>query len=230
MFFTPMTILGLVLTVSLYANSSLVCSKLFETKISNSILSIDDYEYYSNIFDKARGLNQRIPIFKTWKVDSDDAIRSGEYAAIYYYTVHPSFVEINSNLRKNTPEKELKPFIRAVIKLIISGLSKLPDFKGSVYRGGVRNEVFYDEVLEKYKVGTIITEPTFLSTSEGSRSRVHFKSDPLVDFYIVSKTGKDIQDIAINPKEHEILFLPGTRFHVDKVVDSPRLKIWMTEI
>jgi len=229
-FLTSIAILSLVLIMPLLGNSTTICSHIFSSEKENLILSDSVYDHYTKIFYEARERNSRIPPFKMWTFEPNDPIRPGEYAAIYYYTVHPSFVEMNTNLRRNIPEGDMRPYIRAAIKLAISGLSKLPDFKGPVYRGGLRNGEFYNEVLEKYKVGTIITEPTFLSTSEGSRLRSYFKSPPLADFYIISKTGKNIQDIAINPKEREVLFLPGTRFHVDKAIESPRLQIWMTEI
>jgi hypothetical protein len=63
-------------------------------------------------------------------------------------------------------------------------------------------------VLDRYQPGTVIREPAFTSSSANHS----FPGN--VQFEILSKNGRLIQDFASNAREAEVLFPPGTPFEV----------------
>jgi len=100
---------------------------------------------------------------------------------------------------------------RPLINLIRSGLEKLPRYEG-VVRRGVSTTLGQ---MPEYKVGATIVEEAFTSSTVGQVSLQH--RGP-VTFIIESLNGRNIQTVA-STQEGEVLFLPGTKFLVTKVVD-----------
>ena len=94
------------------------------------------------------------------------------------------------------------------IKFINEALNKLPNHEGVVFRGSKVEPV----QLAKYKVGQIITEKGFTSTSTKLAVAQAFSGN--VFYTIVSKTGKAIKDFSEFSAEDEVLFRSGTKFKV----------------
>lgn len=124
----------------------------------------------------------------------------------------PGYADLNRALREGTMDASQK----ARIDAINEALAKLPDHNGVVYRGTTLPQ----SVIDDYKVGEVVTEKAFTSTS--SSASTAFPGN--VEFSIVSKTGKDVAPYstveAMGIKENEILFRSGTNFEVlSKTVD-----------
>ncbi|WP_067566664.1 ADP-ribosyltransferase domain-containing protein [Nocardia acidivorans] len=101
----------------------------------------------------------------------------------------------------------IEPRIRAEIDALRAALVKLPDHVGMVYRG----VELPPSVLARYQKGSIVDEVAFLSTStkDGTFTGA-------VRFRIRAKRGKKITAYSKYAGEHEVVFLPGSRFQVDK--------------
>ncbi|BDT96263.1 hypothetical protein IFM12275_62390 [Nocardia sputorum] len=124
----------------------------------------------------------------------------------------PGYADLNRALREGTMDASQK----ARIDAINEALAKLPDHNGVVYRGTTLPQ----SVIDDYKVGEVVTEKAFTSTS--SSASTAFPGN--VEFTIVSKTGKDVAPYstveAMGVKENEILFRSGTNFEIlTKTVD-----------
>jgi NAD:arginine ADP-ribosyltransferase. len=94
------------------------------------------------------------------------------------------------------------------IKFMTEALNKLPNYEGVVFRGSKVEQ----KQLAKYKVGQIITEQGFTSTSSKLAVAQAFSGN--VFYTIVSKTGKAIKDFSEFSGEDEVLFRSGTKFKV----------------
>lgn len=99
-----------------------------------------------------------------------------------------------------------------------AALSRLPDYKGTVYRktGFKANEQHF------YKPGTVVEERAFTSTSSSKgvwSGELHFE--------ITSATGKLVRSLSLHPHEDEVLFRSGTKF---RVISNNSSKIHMEEI
>lgn len=94
------------------------------------------------------------------------------------------------------------------IKFINEALNKLPNYEGIVFRGSKVEQ----KQLAKYKVGQIITEKGFTSTSSNMAVAQAFSGN--VFYTIFSKTGKAIKDFSEFSGEDEVLFRSGTKFKV----------------
>ena len=98
------------------------------------------------------------------------------------------------------------------IKVAESGLEQLPNFEGVVYRGIDMNKI--PNLSDKYKIGNIVTEEAFTSSSTVKRGA--FKRDTFIT--ITSRTGKDVSFLSDFPKQKEILFKPNTKFRILEVI------------
>jgi len=108
-------------------------------------------------------------------------------------------------------------------KLLVKSLAKIPDYEGLVFRSVNLTK----PELEKYKhaldSNTLITEPTFVSTTKSRLIAMAFNGNTL--FRIFSKTGKAIEKIAKfgihnPPNEKEILFRPNRIFRVLEITEE----------
>ncbi len=124
----------------------------------------------------------------------------------------------------------------------IRGLSKLPPFTGMVYAGGALPKA---EALARFKTGETQVRKSFASTSSQQFTASIFamnKGDKLKEAYesiperdrdesqapfpfmlrYPSKTGRDIQHLAIDSGEQEVLFIPGTKLKILRGADDPK--------
>ncbi|HFK7187865.1 TPA: ADP-ribosyltransferase domain-containing protein [Serratia odorifera] len=127
---------------------------------------------------------------------SDDQI-----GAIYGYTTNDGYSVINPALRG---QRELTPEIEAFSHHITDGLSKLPSYNDTTYRG----VSFPAEILDQNQIGNKVFDPAFMSTSTDSpfSGNVHIKID--------GQSGKPIEFLSQYPNENEVLFPPSTKFEV----------------
>lgn len=160
--------------------------------------------------------------------------RPEELAALRFYS-GDGYKQINRYLRGIEPD-EFKEKERELgwnysdsvkdyedhISFINNALSRLPNYSGKVFRGTPLEKRF----LEQYKLGELVKEKAFLSSSiskEAAKSFASssFSSKLLVFFIIDSKRGKKIADYAKYSYESEILFPNNTVFRVNNI-EEPR--------
>jgi hypothetical protein len=134
-----------------------------------------------------------------------------EIVAIDMYG-NTTYRKVNGILRHEAQDEF--PFEKNFEKLMNKGLDKLPDFTGTVYRGGNFDRITLDAYKDAFKTGKAITEKGFTSTSQETSSA--FEGDTF--FIIKSKTGKPVDKIMElgneGPSEAEVIFRSGTKFKV----------------
>lgn len=144
------------------------------------------------------------------KSKKDDIIKltDKDQRALNQYISSESYT-INRKLRNKEPLTESQ---KELIKHLDSALSKMPYYKGKVYRSLSDFDLgmSVDEFIKAHKPGKIISFCAYTSSS----TKVYDASFP-IQYIIDSKTGRDIQQY--NPTEFEVLFERNKRFIVDKV-------------
>jgi ADP-ribosyltransferase exoenzyme len=148
-------------------------------------------------------------------------IPTEELVAIRGYSSE-GYLPINKALRGRDPAllREYEPYIGAAK----SGLEKLPDYEGTVYRGTYLDP----NLLAAYHPGAVVTERGFTSTSASPASSYGGNAQ----YFINSRHGKDVSQVSASPKEREVLFPPGTKFQVVHIKRglSGLTKIYMREL
>ncbi|HSJ01700.1 MAG TPA: ADP-ribosyltransferase [Verrucomicrobium sp.] len=131
------------------------------------------------------------------------ALDVDELVAINAYT-QIDYAEINSSLRD--PKKyPMAPENQVITDLCIQGLSKLPPFVGTVFRGTNLPEDKDKQCVDR----AVMTDAAFTSTSatkpfDGTH---HFEID-------CTGNGRDVSFLSEFPDEGEVLFPPGQQFGV----------------
>jgi hypothetical protein len=153
----------------------------------------------------AKFLQKNEPTLK--KVALDDLIGLREYTADGYKAMNEGLRGSRTALKATAP----------VVKTAASALNRLPEVKGTVYRGANLDA----ERLAKYKVGDIVAERGFTSTTVnkamvmGQAAEQQFNKNSM--FVIKSAGGgRDVSILSQFPEEKEVLFGPGTEFKVLK--------------
>jgi hypothetical protein len=136
-----------------------------------------------------------------------------EAATVYLYTMEMSddacvYRILNQTLRVEDRSK-LRPWF-GYLRLLDSGTSKLPKFKGIVWRGVNK------DVTMAFKKGQKITwwSVTSCSKSVDVISSFLDKAPQSTLFNIECSTGKCIAAYTCYPKEDEVILMPGTIFEV----------------
>lgn len=150
----------------------------------------------------------------------DFGLNDVEVSAIGQYS-RSSYETVNQVLRN---KGVISPKFQGYMDTINDGLAKMPVHKGMVFRGvGLKN---VEAIAKQYKVGRVVSEPAFLSTTSSKNvsklfaNSVEESASKQMMFAIKSKTGAQIKGLA-NPDEFEVLFRPNTRFRVLEVTKSP---------
>ena len=127
-----------------------------------------------------------------------------ESAAIYLYTMPKRFFsELNNALRN--PERQLvRPWL-PYLKLLISGLQKLPDTKATVWRG-----VNYD-ATSHFVDNAVYTWWGVTSCSKNINTVKELIGESGTLFTIETANGKDISKFSAISDEEEVVLLPATR-------------------
>ena len=146
-----------------------------------------------------------------------DKMSVNEAASIHLYTQESEiYKELNLRLRGRN-RAELKPFF-PYLKLLLSGLYKLPLINVPLYRGVKQDlsemyikkrtkKVFFWGFSSASASMEVLASPLFLGDS-GPRT-----------MHCINANAVDIRDFSAMPQEDERLILPGTCLIVDGVLD-----------
>jgi SPP1 gp7 family putative phage head morphogenesis protein len=134
-------------------------------------------------------------------------LKGHEYGALRAYT-GSHYREWNQMLRQGRYATDFG--LQALVEAANEGLSKLPNFVGTVRRGLTTHDL--DRYFTVYREGSIVEEHAFVSTAQGS-SGFHGNMEVIIQ----SKTGKSVKFLSQHPSENEVLFGPGTKFKVTRV-------------
>lgn len=166
----------------------------------------------------------RALIHRRWA--QKNGLTDGELAALGAYTQESGYSYLLNNfLRGNLPGWKLSRgenlnyqeiAYSPYINLIRSGLKKLPDFRGRVFRG-ISADV---KQLKQYQPGAVVHEQSFFSSSKSQA----FPGN--VQFEIQSKRGKHVGPLNNKDSEDEVMFLPGTKFKVLSKHFDKEEKVW----
>jgi len=197
---------------SLLSNSTLEVAASPEMDLTSSI----DYFLNESQFtlDKSAASKLRFKTRKCleWARDPDRpaaATTVDEAAAIMLYTQQTCmYPQLNSALRDHINSEKLEPF-KPFLRLLLTGLNKLPLIRTRVYRGVTLDlheqyNKLQGQVLTWWAFSSstmredLIHEPTFLGTT-GDRT-----------LFGIDAIGVDISAFSAHPDEQEVLLLPGT--------------------
>lgn len=146
-----------------------------------------------------------------------------EYSSIKRYG-RVDYDVINEYMRKGEPERYLGPMfddsIKSSVSNIRSALNKLPNYKGTVYRGSsIKNSL-----LDRLNIGDILYERAFLSTSTIPNVAFNFSSAGAIEgrsaaqFKIELKSsGRAINAYTFKDYEAEVMAKPNTYFRVEAI-------------
>jgi len=113
------------------------------------------------------------------------------------------FFQLNEMLRRRVGE-EMRA-IMGYLHFILSGLRKLPDFKGIVYCGNNKPEI----VAQEYTKGRVIYWSEFTSTTTDVRAALRCAGDKGVVFRMDINSGKAISALSAIGSENEVLLPPN---------------------
>ncbi|MFE9575081.1 ADP-ribosyltransferase [Nocardia sp. NPDC006044] len=157
-----------------------------------------------------------------------------EKRSIKAYTTNGGYTELNNALREGNPNPEQQ----AEIARIEAGLTKLPAFHGTVYRGIMLPPD--STALADYAPGRIVTERAFTSTSTVKANAESFSdippagatgAGPRVVFEITSRNGRELPpELSAYRNEKEVLFAPGTKFRVEDKVPGTGGTDWIVRM
>ena len=173
--------------------------------------------------------------YESWRKNKSDAItRYGladlEQRAISQY-VGGSAYEWTSIQRGET-QFDHTEYVDFWIDLATSGFEKMPSFTGRTYRNLVfKNTVDYNEFLNIYAVGKEVSLNEFASASKNPNGYV-VNDGHVVHLVIDGFSGKDISNSFGIPSQQEVVYLPGTKLHVDsiKIANDGNLLIFAQEV
>ncbi|KPA52028.1 hypothetical protein VT25_18335 [Photobacterium leiognathi subsp. mandapamensis] len=154
---------------------------------------------------------------------AEQKLISDEYSAMKNYGRVEHDV-INEYMRAGEPKEFLLPGYGEMFKDRVyhlrNAMNKLPNFKGTVYRGSSIN----NNLLEKLNIGDILHEKAFLSTSTIPSVARNFSSAGVnagmsaAQLKIELKTaGRAINAYTFKPYEAEILAKPNTYYRVEAI-------------
>lgn len=138
-----------------------------------------------------------------------------EKAIIFKYS-DDGYESLNEKLRESGGEN-----IPELGMLLNECLDKLPNYYGYVYRGCELTKSELDVYILKYNNKETISEYSFLSTSKRRGIAYEYcRGKYNVMFEILCKHAKEIESIAKNSIEREVLFKNNSTFEVIRV-DEP---------
>lgn len=147
-----------------------------------------------------------------------------EAAAIRSYT-GSAYRVLNEALRSGRYASD--PHLQAYVDAAQHGLAKMPKYVGRSARGMNFRQAELEKVLSTYRKGAIVEDSAFVSSSYGEQAAF----DGNVFLQINGRTGVNISSFSKYGNEREVLFMPGTRFQVDSVVQfNGRYTITVTEV
>jgi hypothetical protein len=119
-------------------------------------------------------------------------------------------------------------------KNIVDPMSKAPNYKGVSYRG---ERLSIDQVkswTNKNKTGDVLPVKSFWSTSADKKVAKRFgDGEATIMYTITGKKGKILNGLSTFRDEAEILFMPSSKFKIDKVsveAGGSQINVSLTEI
>ena len=170
-------------------------------------------------------------------------LTSIELGAIHHYT--RSNTMAYRALNKQLAKGKTDPFNRAFGGLVSSGLKKLPDYKGIVYRGSILTKTQLASYFDAHSRGASLSHKFFTSGSKKPEIADTFQNlrrlrreETKCAFVIKSKRGKYVDDISefngkfARTKQQEVIFDKDAKFDVISITEgeSNTLKILLEEI
>ncbi|MHB8717494.1 MAG: ADP-ribosyltransferase [Candidatus Dormibacteria bacterium] len=98
------------------------------------------------------------------------------------------------------------------------GLSQLPDYQGTVYRGTDLTDAALQKFIDAQQSGIAYEDPAFVHATADASRQYGGGFNNNVNFVIDSTTGKLVEPVSQWPGEQEVMFQPGTKFNVLDVV------------
>lgn len=147
------------------------------------------------------------------KCTKNAKLKINESAAVYLYTMETNFYAIINKKLRYENRSDLERWF-PYLKLLITALSKLPAYVGTVWRG-VR-----DEVAPGFVPGT---EHIWWSVNSCSRHKDlarGFICERGILFHIESVDGRDITKYSANQDEDEVVLLPGTHLRFKGIISE----------
>jgi hypothetical protein len=161
-------------------------------------------EHFAGDYEHLRGL------FRTPSLLGQPLTRQ-EKKAIESYSSQ-NYLDMNADLRNALTSPETW---RSEMELVVSGLNKLPPFKGIAYRAQVTEPGGYFDIIQP---GHMIIDLAFQSASPSMKGVEEFLTSQTgprhIYLMIHSKTAVNITGFALSKREGEVLFKPGARFRV----------------
>ena len=149
------------------------------------------------------------------KQGAPNILSAAERIALYRYTTDGDFVEsLNKALREG--DDEFTERHAALIASLLVALDRLPNYSGQTLRGIERKGRDFEAILMRYVKGAVVIESAFTSTTRSPDLPEEYRKRN-VQFVIQSRSGKAVERWSADLGEREVLFKPGTRFHVDEV-------------
>jgi hypothetical protein len=188
-----------------------------------------DYEIVFNQEDKNRNAMMKNFLVRA-KSFEDPKLILEQKASIHGYTTNQIYEDLNKLLRGTkefSRNKNYTEFLNSYANVLDDSLSKLPNYKGPVYRGTRLS----DELINKYKIAfknkKAIEETFFQSTSFDSDKA--FRGN--VRFLINVKSGKKIDTYSAFKSESEVLLKRKTNYKVYDIKENGSItEIYMEEI
>lgn len=164
-------------------------------------------------------IDARVWTAKNRSQNTTETLTQDESAAIILYTmewdpVHPSLYSILNKTLRLESRDGLKPWF-LYLKLLLSGLFKLPSVERTVWRG------VKEDLSENYKVGEFYTWWAFSSCTASlsmlAGEQYLGRADSYTLFAVECFNGKNIKPYSYFASEDEVLLLPCFYF---KVIDK----------
>jgi len=131
-----------------------------------------------------------------------------DLVALRDYTSPASHENLNLALREDGAAAD--PAMLQKADALSAALAKIPPYEGEVYRGVNIDQVDLAEAIQRYFIGNVITERSFISATLDRGLAFPGR----LRFEIISKAGRPIADYSLAAGEQEILFDHGTQFRV----------------
>ena len=156
-------------------------------------------------------LEEEIRIIEnSYRIDVFTELSVFEKAIIYKYSDN-GYEDLNEKLRENQGMN--MPLFG---KFLDESLSKLPDFKGFVFRGIDLSKTEFKRYQDIFDENKFLTENFFISTSQ---SRFIGNQFGTTRFEIFVKRGKSIEQIAKYNDEKEVILRYNSTFVISKIED-----------
>lgn len=144
------------------------------------------------------------------------AMNIHEKATIYHYTRNLRALDDYSNYRlnKNLISKNTDEIADSFVRLISSGLKKMPIYRGTVFRAAYLTEQQVEMMKQAMNEDKPYNFGYFMSSSKSFKEAMKFYENQKFMLIIQSKQGRNIQRMSAKPYEREVLFGTDSQFKI----------------